>query len=106
MKKLIVFMFLLCGASAWSMDNAKLDSLSLFDKDTYQIGNIKKLFNWGARAGLQGAKMYAGMWLFRQHVQREVRYNYRYETRLDDNGNQIRDHRGEVIRDYRFDVRD
>jgi len=66
MKKLIVFMFLLCGASAWSMDNAKLDSLSLFDKDTYQIGNIKKLFNWGARAGLQGAKMYAGMFLVRR----------------------------------------
>lgn len=54
MKKLIVFMFLLCGASAWSMDNAKLDSLSLFDKDTYQIGNIKKLLNWTARAGFPG----------------------------------------------------
>jgi hypothetical protein len=48
------------------MDNAKLDSLSLFDKDTYQIGNIKKLVNWSARAGFQGAKMYAGMFLVRR----------------------------------------
>ena len=48
---------LLCGASARSMET---DSLSLFESGTYKIGNVKKLLNWGVRAGFQGGKMYLG----------------------------------------------
>lgn len=60
MKKLILLM-LLCGASAKSVET---DSLSLFESKTYQIGNLKKVFNWSVRAGFQAGKMYLGQQLF------------------------------------------
>ena len=60
MKKLILLM-LLCGASAKSMEN---DSLSLLDSKAYQLGNLKKAFNWSVRTGFQAGKMYLGKQLF------------------------------------------
>lgn len=59
MKKLLL-LILVCTAFARSEG---IDSLCLFDKETYQIGNIKRLCNWAARLGYQGGKMYVGKWL-------------------------------------------
>lgn len=60
MKKLLL-LILLCGASAKGVDT---DSLSLFEIKTYQMKNIKQLFNKCLRLGFQGGKMWAGKWLF------------------------------------------
>ena len=60
MKKLFLVFALSLGAMHLHAD----DSLSLFDKNTYKVANLKKLAGLAARLGFQSSKVWTGKWLF------------------------------------------